>query len=155
MPLPARLRSDVIFAAAGIVAGTLFGLYGGDGMLEMISLLALAEPDVGVGWAIHLFNSAVFGIAYTEIKGRIKPTPISQPMLGILWGVALWVVGPVSGMPILLGNVEAVPNVAGSVGSLWGHLIYGAVLQAMGQAGVELLPGAGEHVAGERRLAWW
>lgn len=147
--LTSRVRDDAIYATAGILAGVLFGLYGGDAMLEMISLLALAAPDVGVGWAIHLFNSAVFGVAFAEIRRVVDPGEVSRPMLGLLWGIALWVIGPVSGMPILMGNVEAVPNVAGSVGSLWGHVIYGAVLQATGQVGLVLVPVGRRAVAPE------
>lgn len=147
--LTSRVRDDAIYAVAGVLAGVLFGLYGGDAMLEMISLLALAAPDVGVGWAIHLFNSAVFGVAFAEIRRVVEPGEVSRPMLGLLWGIALWVIGPVSGMPILMGNVEAVPNVAGSVGSLWGHVIYGAVLQATGQVGLVLVPVGWAAVAPE------
>lgn len=140
-----HLKGDATYALAGVVAGLLFGLYGGDAMLETISLLALSTPDVGTGWAIHLFNSAIFGIAYAEVRRFVGPTEITLPMLGILWGVFLWVIGPVSGMPILMGNVEAVPNVA--VGSLWGHIIYGAVLQALGQVAHEVLLPLPERVA--------
>lgn len=148
-----RIRDDAVYAVAGILAGILFGLYGGDAMLEMISLLALAAPDIGVGWAIHIFNSALFGVAFAEIRRLVDPGEVSRPMLGLLWGIGLWVIGPVLGMPVLLGNVEAVPNVAGSVGSLWGHVIYGAVLQATGQVGLLLVPAGWKAVAPEKETA--
>lgn len=155
MSLLARngLKDTVLYALAGVVAGTLFGLYGGQGMLEMISQLVLVQPDATVGWGVHLLISGVFGAGYAEVKSLVRPTQISLPMLGILYGIGLWIIGPVIGMPVLMGNAEAVPNVA--VGSLWGHIIFGAVLQALGQVAVEVSPPPAEGTRADRRLAWW
>lgn len=147
------LKDTVLYAAAGVVAGTLFGLYGGQAMLEMISLLVLDAPDATVGWGLHLVISAVFGAGYAEVKGLVRPTQISLPMLGILYGIGLWVIGPVTGMPLAMGDLDVIPNIA--IGSLWGHIIYGASLQALGQVAVEVSPPPAPGETAERRLAWW
>lgn len=137
-----RIVEDLPFAAAGVLAGVLFGLYGGPAMLETISRLAyVAEPDATVGWAVHVLMSAIFGVGYAEASRLVRPGPATVPMFGLLYGVALWVGGPLLVMPLALGETGAVLDVGGAVGSLWGHLIYGAVLQATGQVCLFLATG--------------
>lgn len=151
-----RYRDSLMYAAAGVLAGALFGLYGGTAMMERISLLVLATPDATAGWVLHLLLSALFGAVYAQVKAAVGPTEVSLPMLGILYGIALWVVGPVVGMPVLAGRAEMVPNLA--IGSLWGHILYGAVLQAVGQVAVAVTGGPVDPATGrvaDRVARWW
>jgi uncharacterized membrane protein YagU involved in acid resistance len=132
-------------AWAGLIAGILFGL-----MMTMISapaidggripLMQMVAMSVGAtslvaGWIFHLFNSALIGAIFGAIFGNKLDNYAKSSALGALYGLAWWVVGGMVLMPLLLGDPAFAPIITPemrpvAVGSLMGHVIYGAVTGA-------------------------
>lgn len=90
---------------------------------------------LAAGWVIHLFNSAVLGVAFAVLAGAVGvETDLPRSAgLGIAYGVVLWVVLAAIVMPIWLGAVgfpgtPPLPNF--NPLSFVGHLVYGVVLGA-------------------------
>ena len=84
-----------------------------------------------LGWAGHLMIGAILALIYAVVAPRLPGPP---PVRGALYALAPWiaamlVVTPMMGMPAFGGAV------APAMGSLIGHLVYGAILGAVyGQA---------------------
>jgi uncharacterized membrane protein YagU involved in acid resistance len=133
-------------AAGGLLAGLLFGLMmqmmsapgpGGAPMPMMVMVAqVVGSTSAAVGWLYHLFNSAVIGAAFgLLLGGRVRDSLGGSLLLGAGWGVLWWVLGALILMPLLLGMppfapLRMAPMRAVAVGSLVGHLVYGAVLGA-------------------------
>ena len=87
----------------------------------------LAMPRGGsivLGWVGHLMIGVVLASIYAMVAPRLRGPSWAR---GALYGVAPWLVAqlavmPVMGMPIFSGSV------AMAMGSLIGHLVYGAVV---------------------------
>lgn len=80
--------------------------------------------NILLGWAGHLMIGTILAIIYAALAPRI-PGPF--PLRGGLYGLAPWlmaqlVVMPMMGMPVFSGSMRM------AMGSLIGHLVYGAVL---------------------------
>lgn len=129
---PGQLRNITI---ASIVAGVVMGviLQSFTGAIPIIG--ALYGVDIAiVGWITHLFHSVVFAIAFAGALTRPTLARHSQIrlnvlLLGVVYGVLLWLIAAGFVMPIWLSAVgvpAALPNLS-SVGFL-GHVIWGAVL---------------------------
>ncbi|WP_227380557.1 histidine kinase [Haladaptatus halobius] len=131
----------------GWQAGVIAGLSGGAVMGVMLTIAmrpviehaipALWGLDGGLaGWIIHMSNAAIFGVIFaavaTQPSVRNYTTSLGQSaVLGIGYGVVLWIVAAVIVMPLWLqavgfANAPAFPNI--SMKSLMGHIIYGLVL---------------------------
>jgi hypothetical protein len=129
--------------AAGLVGGVVFGMMmhmmsaptPDGGQMPMIAMVGqiLGSPTVGVGWAYHLFNSAVIG----AIFGWLFDSRVHGFGSGLAWGAAFgfawWIVGGLVLMPALLGMSPFAPLLMPpmrmvAIGSLIGHLIYGLML---------------------------
>jgi hypothetical protein len=128
---------------AGLIAGIVFGVMmqmmtaptpdgGSMPVLAMIGQI-VGSPSVGVGWLYHLFNSAVIG----AIFGWLVASRVDGYGSGIGWGAAYgfawWILGGLILMPVLLGMPAFAPLLMPpmrmlAMGSLIGHLIYGAIL---------------------------
>lgn len=93
------------------------------GMLPMIARLAGATGE-GAGWAVHLLLSLAFGLVFGAAVPRGDPG--RSLVLGVAWGLALWVVAAMVVMRSALGMPVAWD--AGAALSLQGHLVYGALL---------------------------
>ena len=149
------MRSTVVAGAiAGLVAGVVFGL-----MMQMMSapgpggspvpMMAMVAQVVGssslaVGWLYHLFNSAVIGAAFGLLLGGRVGTIRQGMVWGAGYGIVWWVLGGLVLMPLFLGMppfapLQMAPMRPVAMGSLVGHIIYGAVL---GAALARLLAGA-------------
>nr|WP_241686276.1 hypothetical protein [Halorubrum amylolyticum] len=137
-------------AVGGLVAGAAMGvvLHGALGLMPTIGALVGVET-VAAGWAVHLFNSAVFGALFVavfdrtffdelraDVGGCLSLGVVHSALLGVLTGglllpTALAIEGasslPVPTLPVpgLTASLEfgAVIAVA--------HLLYGLVLGRM------------------------
>lgn len=127
--LPVRLAAGV---AGGLVGGVAFGaLMQSWGMIPMVAMLAGSESPA-VGWAVHLFNSALFGLVFALVTGRWATSPARSVVLGVAYGAAWWVLGALVIMPAWLGMNEMIFQVNdGATRSLWGHLLFGLLLGAV------------------------
>lgn len=94
----------------------------------MVAMLLRSE-STAVGWAVHLFNSALFGLLFALIAGRWATTPARAVILGLAYGALWWVLGALLIMPTWLGMNEMIFQLnEGAVRSLWGHLLFGLLL---------------------------
>lgn len=126
-------RSALYGAGAGIVGGIVFGLMM---QLMMPMILPMIGKIIGLesvagGWLYHLFNSAaigaIFGLAVLAVS-RMTVTYGAGALLGGLYGVVWWILGPLILMPLLLGMTQmmfAINN--NTLMSLVGHIVYGVI----------------------------
>lgn len=135
------IRDASLKAPAGIVAGVVGSALMGVLMLaQMTDVLATAIPAMyglgpdalGLGFGIHLFHGAVFGLIFAAALSVGPLREWADSRLGVVglavaYGVLVWVVAAVVVMPIWLsvmtGAGPGVPNV--NMQSLVGHVVYG------------------------------
>jgi len=116
----------------GLVGGLAFGgLMAVMAMLPMIGMLAGRE-DALVGFAIHMLISATIGAIYGALFGALPAArrPPSGAALGLAYGFAWWVLGPLLIMPSMMGmgpQFGAAFNQMNLI-SLMGHLVFGLLL---------------------------
>lgn len=127
---------------SGLAAGLAFGL-----LMQKLpvvlpdgreaSMLAMVGSIVGnaaapAGWTYHLFNSAVIGGIFGVLLGRWDLADASSALtVGVIYGVAWWILGGLILMPLFMGLPPFSPlegPLAVAAGSLVGHLIFGLVL---------------------------
>lgn len=111
--------------AGGLVFGAMMALMG---MLTMIAGVVGSESAV-VGFLYHMFNSVVIGAIFGFIPGFWVHDYRSGALLGVIYGAAWWVLGPLILMPLMLGMglgfaMAFTPPI---LMSLVGHLIFGLV----------------------------
>lgn len=123
----------------GLIAGVVMGM-----MLSMMMtpVIEMAIPalyglqGILAGWIAHLVHSALFGIAFAVLASvapfdRYTGSVGSSTVLGISYGIVIWVVAAGFVMPIWLSAVgfpmaPTLPNFDPM--SLVGHAVFGAVL---------------------------
>ncbi|MGI8498282.1 MAG: DUF6789 family protein [Gemmatimonadaceae bacterium] len=88
--------------------------------------------SIALGWLGHFMIGTVLAVIYALVAPRL-----SGPMWvrGALYGIAPWllaqvVVMPMMGMPVFSGSMVI------ALGSLVGHLVYGAVVGAVYGSGI-------------------
>jgi uncharacterized membrane protein YagU involved in acid resistance len=138
--MQSRILASVI---AGLVAGLAFGILmttmtaptpdgGRVPMMQMVANI-VGSDNLIVGWAYHLFNSALIGAIFGVILiGR----PVRYGFAagsGALYGFAWWILGGLILMPLFLGMpifapLSDPPMRPVAIGSLFGHLLYGVIL---------------------------
>ena len=134
-------KNLVTGAAAGVVAGIPLGIImqvrdADPAMMPGVKMIALvgdliSDPSTGLGWLIHLFNSALFGAVFVLLFSRWLTRRGPAMLLGLVYGAAWWVVGALWIMPAWLGMDDMIFEVgANQWWSLIGHLIYGLLLVA-------------------------
>jgi len=122
--------------AAGGIAGVVMGLFLWIPINLMPAVAALyGYESVEAGWVAHIFHSLVFAMVFAGVaslpvlKRRVSRFPTSV-LVGIAFGVAVWVFGAVVAMPLWLSSIgmdaPTVPNVVPM--SLLAHIVYGGVL---------------------------
>lgn len=113
-------------AVAGLAGGIVFGaLMAMMGMMGMIAML-VGSSSGAVGWLVHLVISAGYGVLFALIA---RPGLGLGAMLGAgaVYGVVLWVIGPLLVMPAMLGMpLFTFDNTV--MMSLVGHVMYGLVV---------------------------
>jgi signal transduction histidine kinase len=129
---PVQLRNvSVASIIAGIAMGLILQSY--TGAIPVIGALYGVDLPV-VGWITHLFHSVVFAIGFAgaltrPTLARVSRSQSNVVLIGIAYGVLLWLIAAGIVMPIWLtavGVPATLPNLSG-VG-LVGHVLWGAVL---------------------------
>jgi len=112
--------------AGGLIFGVMMGMMG---MLPMIARMA-GSSSPAIGFGIHLITSAVIGAIFAIIVADRLRSVGSAVGAGLVYGVAWWLLGPLTLMPLMMGMSVTWTGAAMSAGmpSLVGHLVYGAIL---------------------------
>ncbi len=124
------LRSIGRGSLAGIVGGILFTYV----MVQVGALRDVANlmrMDVeAVGLVVHFIISCIWGATYGLLFRRQAYDVGSAVGWGISYGFFVWLIGPLTLMPMLLGFTPdwTADTAAGLTASLVGHLAYGAGL---------------------------
>jgi uncharacterized membrane protein YagU involved in acid resistance len=111
---------------AGLASGIVFGiLMTMMGMMPMIAMM-VGSSSAAVGWLVHLVISAGYGVLFAEI---VPSTAGTGAILGwgAVYGIVLWVIGPLLIMPAVLGMGLFMFNTT-TMMSLVGHLLYGLIV---------------------------
>ncbi len=126
------LRSLVWGAVASLAGGLLFSLVmAATGALpDVAGLMGGSTP--AFGFFVHMGISTLIGMSYGLLFRREAPDPGSGLAWGMVYGLAWWFLGPLTLLPVLLGDPFVwTTEVAGSLlPSLIGHLLYGAATAA-------------------------
>lgn len=129
-------------ALAGIVGGAVFGAMMHMMMTEIMEMAIPGmyglEPGLTVGWLLHLFHSAVFGLVYVAIAqvGVLREYAhrvTTGTGVGIGYGAVIWLVAATFVMPFWVGAMTPMAPPVPDVNpmSLVGHVVYGAILGAL------------------------
>ncbi len=115
---------------AGILGGVVFGVWLADqGAFSVIASMAGASSPL-LGILLHLSISAAigasFGLFFARLAEGVAPSLLWGTVNGFLW----WFLGPLTLMPIAMGIGPqwTASAIAGSVGSLFWHLVFGGVM---------------------------
>jgi uncharacterized membrane protein YagU involved in acid resistance len=119
----AGLLATGVMTAVGLWMAPLMGI---PAMNPAAMLAGAMGGSVALGWLGHLMIGTVLALIYAAIAPRL---PGAAWIRGALYGLAPWllaqlVVIPMMGMPFFSGSATL------AIGSLVGHLVYGAVVGA-------------------------
>ncbi len=115
-------------ASASLGGGLLFGFVMlASGALPRVAGL-LGGSSVELGFVIHMVIGTIIGVSYGVLFRYEAPTPAAGLAWGLLYGLVWWFLGPLTLLPVLLGEPLAwAPEAIGpALPSLVGHLAYGA-----------------------------
>ena len=86
-----------------------------------------------MGMIVHfILGTIVFPLIYVYVLYGILPGP--PWMKGMIWGLILWLIAEIAVMPMAGADIFHSEHPAGfmaAIGSLMGHLVYGAILGAI------------------------
>ncbi|MGH3585147.1 MAG: hypothetical protein ACRDQ0_02395 [Pseudonocardia sp.] len=108
--------------AGGIVFGVLMAMMG---MMPMIAML-VGSSSAAVGWLVHLVISAFYGALFALFAPAALGVG-STLGAGAVYGIVLWVIGPLLVMPAMLGMGLFMFDTT-TMMSLVGHLLYGLIV---------------------------
>ncbi len=119
-------------AYGGIAGGLVFGaMMGVMGMLPMIGSM-VGQPTAAAGFVVHMANSVIIGVGFAIVLGRFVSGTPSGVGVGLAYGGAWWILGPLTLMPLFMGMGFGVnwnaAAAAAMLPSLVGHLMFGGVL---------------------------
>ncbi|AOM84082.1 hypothetical protein [Salisediminibacterium beveridgei] len=121
------MKNNLIYGViAGLTGGLIFGiLMQMMGMIEMIAMMA-GSSSLFVGWLIHMIISIVFGVSFTVLAPKFN----NLPLFTILFGVVIWVIGPLVIMPMMLGMGTMLMNAFAmdQLMSLGTHLFFAVIV---------------------------
>ena len=125
-----RQRGELaVGAAAGLLGGALFAIAMQEqGMTVEVTGLAGFESS-GAELLAHLLLAALGGTAFAAIS-RYQPESYATAIaFGVVFGLLLWIIGPLTVRPLLEGASPTWSATAASEAfpSLVGHMMYGAV----------------------------
>ncbi len=131
-----NVRNIKLGAYGGLAGGVVFGaMMGMMGMLPMIGKMVAHQTvprAVVSGFLAHLIISALIGASFAALFHRFVHGKGSGLGYGLLYGGAWWLLGPLTLMPLMMGMGLGVNwNAAAAaqmLPSLFGHLLYGAIL---------------------------
>lgn len=83
----------------GVIGGILFGLF-----MQMMGMIGMIASMVGseslvIGWIVHMMISVIFGVTF----GLLHLVISNSWTLAVLFGVGIWIVGPLVVMPLMMG----------------------------------------------------
>jgi uncharacterized membrane protein YagU involved in acid resistance len=84
------------------------------------------------GMVLHFVNGTViFPLIYTAVLYHVLPG--APAVKGLIWGAVLWLLAQILVMPMMGGGFFSANagGMAAVMGSLMGHLVYGAILGAL------------------------
>ena len=114
--------------AGGVVFGAMMAMMG---MLPMIGKM-VGHPSAVTGFLVHLVISALIGASFATIFDRFVRGKSGGLGHGLLYGGTWWFLGPLTLMPLMMGMGLGVnwnaTAAAQMLPSLFGHLLYGAIL---------------------------
>ena len=114
--------------AASLAGGLAFGaLMWRTGELVQVAAL-VGRSSALAGFGVHLAVSSIVGMSYGRLFRYESPTLAAGVAWGGVYGLVWWFVGPLTLMPVLLGEPLAwsPAGLERAVPSLFGHLAYGA-----------------------------
>ena len=119
-------------AYGGLAGGLVFGaMMGFMGMLPMIGSM-VGQETAAAGFAVHMVNSVIIGAGFAIVLGRFVSGTRVGVGVGLAYGGAWWILGPLTLMPLFMGMGLGVnwntAAAAAMLPSLVGHLMYGGVL---------------------------
>jgi uncharacterized membrane protein YagU involved in acid resistance len=126
----ARLLHSLAWGAgASLVGGVLFGLllaFSG-GLPRVVRLAGGASP--ATAFLVHLLISALIGMSYGVLFRREAPNWETSVGWGLLYGLVWWYLGPLTLLPIFLGDpcTWTAADADAALPWLIGHLLYGVV----------------------------
>jgi uncharacterized membrane protein YagU involved in acid resistance len=142
---------------AGVVGGLAFGAAMAQlGVLPTVATLVGLGGSSRAGFAVHLAISALVGAGFGLMVRRQRCGPSELLFLGAAYGALWWCIGPLTLLPLALGQPPAweVAAAQREFPSLVGHLVFGVgtalcfvVLHGPGDAG------RSRHPAGVGTLA--
>ncbi|KTD22277.1 Uncharacterised protein [Legionella lansingensis] len=118
---------------AGIVAGIVFAIFlFMGGMTETLGAMIGMPTKLG-GLIVHVAVSIIAGIVFALILGWLIHSWIAAIIWGLLFGVAMWIVGPMTLLPYMAAGIPlfskwTMAGIQANIPPLVGHLIYGLVL---------------------------
>jgi hypothetical protein len=112
-----------------VVGGVLFGLllaFSG-GLPQVVRLTGGASPVTA--FLVHLLISALIGMSYGAFFRREASNWEASAGWGLLYGLVWWYLGPLTLLPILLGEpcTWTAADADAALPWLIGHLLYGTV----------------------------
>ncbi|HAU0840117.1 TPA: hypothetical protein JBI94_05730 [Legionella pneumophila] len=120
-------------AIAGIIAGIVFTFFlVMGGMLETLGSM-INMPTKGGGLLVHAVMSIGSGIAFALVLDWLMHSWVSAILLGLLFGFAMWVGGPMTVLPHFASGVPlfakwTMEGFKQNIPPLVGHLVYGLIL---------------------------
>lgn len=127
--LVGRVRSRATLVAgalAGLVGGAVFGVaMAGLGTLPTVASIVRADaPAVGLG--VHLVIAVLVGVGFAAVVAGQRAALRDVLPWGLVYGVFWWLVGPLTLLPLTLGEAVAWDLAAARelFPSLVGHLLY-------------------------------
>ncbi|MFD1547527.1 DUF1440 domain-containing protein [Nonomuraea guangzhouensis] len=118
---------------SGLVGGLVFGAVMAQiGFLPTVAAIVRTD-SVGLGFAVHLLFAAIIGAGFGVLVERQRAAASELLFWGFVYGALWWFLGPLTLLPILLGQPVTWDLVSGQnlTPSLFGHLAYGAVTAAV------------------------
>ena len=115
-------------AAAGLVAGAVFGLAMLDiGLLPTIAQLVREDSDA-VGFLVHMAVAVILGSGFGVLVWRQRPGVGETLFWGLAYGAFWWYLGPLTLLPLFSGDglTWDLFSAQESLQALLGHLLYGA-----------------------------
>lgn len=119
--IAAGIIGTLVMTAVGLWVAPLMGI---PAMNPAQMLAGVMGGSLALGWAGHLMIGTILAIIYALVAGWLPGAPAVR---GALYGIAPFllaqvVVIPMMGMPLFSGSAVM------ALGSLIGHLVYGAVV---------------------------
>lgn len=115
---------------AGLLGGLIYGLWMDRADFFPLVASMIGSESASVGYGIHLLVSSSIGVTYGVLFQREIRGLGSSIAWGVAYGFIWWVIGPLTVMPLLLGeNVQwSLEAARGNFAPLVGHIIYGVIL---------------------------